>query len=184
MANAAKILTLALVLLLSPVACQAPAFNPDSPLSRVPLQSTLVLHEDLTIKANTVSLWFQQGEQIPEKLLDHYQPHCKFETYKMQAADKPVRADRFSIHNVVRWDDYAMLGVQLAAVTIGIGTFGSGDDASPVNMATEMFLHSEQQPDVYRLVCSQWNDATTGEHVTINEIRHALGEYFSLKMPG
>ncbi len=166
--------------------CQAPPFSPDSPLSRVPLHSRLILHQALTIPANKVSLWFQEGKQIPEKLLDRYYPHCKFETFTMKTRAKTIEVDTFVIYKVVRWDDYALQSIQLAWAQFGVG-IGIHDalDGGPsfVNVATEMFLQSDKQPDVYRLVCSQWEDPVDSNHVTINQIRHTLGNIFTLELP-
>jgi len=122
---------------------------------------------------------------MPANNLNRYYPHCKFETWQMQDSEKTVEPDTFVIHKVVRWDDYAMQPIQMASsrVSAGIGVHLNGSDPSPINTAMEMFLHSERQPDVYRLICSQWEDATEANHVTINQIRHALGDTFSLQLP-
>ncbi|MFO8025968.1 hypothetical protein [Thiohalophilus sp.] len=166
-------------------ACQAPPFSPDSPLTGVPVQSTLILHEPLTLPPRTVSLWFQNGKQQKESNLDRYYPHCKFETLRMQDVSKIVQPDTFVIHKVVRWDDYATQPVQLAhnRFISGLTPGDSDGGLSHVNTATEMFLRSGRQPDVYRLVCSQWEDAAEANHVTINQIRRVLGEIFTLKLP-
>lgn len=164
--------------------CQVP-FSPDSPLTPVPEQSTLVLHRALTIPPQNVSLWFQNGQQTLSNDLNRYYPHCKFETRELQAMKKIIQPDTFIIHKVVRWDDYARRHVQLAAtrMRVGIGIGGSGAGPGHFNTATEMFLHSPRQPDVYRMVCSQWEDAGEANHVTINQIRRTLGDVFSLNLP-
>lgn len=175
------------VALLSLAACQAPPFSPDSPLTPVPVHSVLVLHEPLTLPPQTVSLWFQAGRQMPPNDLDRYYPHCKFETLQMQDKEKTVQPDSFVIHRVVRWDDYAMHALQLATSRLspGLGLgMGNGDPGpSHLNTTTEMFLRSAQQPDVYRLVCSQWEEASDANQVTINQIRRALGKTFTLELP-
>ncbi|MFP3874196.1 MAG: hypothetical protein ACLFQT_06775 [Thiohalophilus sp.] len=122
---------------------------------------------------------------MPANNLDRYYPHCKFETLQMLDNEKTVAPDTFIIHKVVRWDDYAMQPVHLASsrISAGIGLKIADSDPSPINTATEMFLQSEHQPDVYRLICSQWEDASEANHVTINQIRRALGNTFSLQLP-
>lgn len=166
-------------------ACHAPPFSPDSPLTPVPVESRLVLNRPLHIPPGTVSLWFQKGKQMPPNNLDRYYPHCKFETLQMQDSEKTVEPDTFVIHKVVRWEDYAMQPVQLASsrISAGIGGHINGGAPGPINTATEMFLRSERQPDVYRLICSQWEDPSEANHVTINQIRLALGDTFSLQLP-
>lgn len=122
---------------------------------------------------------------MQKKRLDHYEPHCKFETYSMKSDTKTIEPDSFLISKVVRWDNYASQPIKLAQARIGIGfgIYGSADSPSFVNIATEMFLKSEKQPDVYRLVCSQWEDPAEANHVTINQIRRTLGDTFTLELP-
>lgn len=178
-------LILSIVTLTLITACQTPSFTPDSPLTPVPVQSTLILHERLTMPPQTVSLWFQKGMQMHANDLDRYEPNCKFETLNMQDTQKLIEPDSFVIHKVVRWDDYAMQPIQLAASRINVGLGSGNNDGGPshLNTTTEMFLRSERQPDVYRLVCSQWEDAADANHVTINQIRQALGKSFTLRLP-
>jgi hypothetical protein len=102
----------------------------------------------------------------------------------MQDSEKTVNPDSFRIYKVVRWDDYAMQPIKLAAFGTSMGVLmADGGSVTHLNVTTEMFLRSENQPDVYRLVCSQWEDAADAEHVTINQMRRALGNTFSLKIP-
>jgi len=166
--------------------CQSPPFSPDSPLSPVPVQSRLILHETLTIPTDQLSLWFQDGKQMLKNDLNFYHPHCKFETLNKQDSPKQVRPDTFSIHKVVRWDNYVSNTVRLAQLRFGVGMGMVAKDSGgigPLNAATEMFLKSEKQPDVYRMVCSQWEDANDLNHVTINQIQRTLGKIFTLELP-
>lgn len=163
-------------------ACQTPPFSPDSPLTPVPVDSTLVLHQQLIMPPQTVSLWFQNGRQMHPNDLDRYDPHCKFETLQMQDSAKTVEPDTFVVHKVTRWDDYAMQPVQLASSRFALGMGHDDGGPSHVNTTTEMFLRSARQPDVYRLICSQWEDPAATDHVTINQIRRALGETFTLHL--
>ena len=148
---------LALILVLPLInACQAPPFSPDSPFTPVPVNSTLILHEPLSIPAGKVSLWFQDGRQQLSSGLDRYEPNCKFETLAMQDSEKTVKPDSFRIYKVVRWDDYAMQPIRLATSGTSAGLLmADGGSVTHLNVTTEMYLRSENQPDVYRLVCSQ-----------------------------
>lgn len=166
------------------VGCQTVPIDPlNSPFYSVPVSSRLILHKPVDIEPEQVSAWFQYGKHLPKKQLNYYYPHCKFETWTKLDTAKVVQPDTFIIHKVVRWDDYAAQPVQLAGLGLGIG-FSFGGDGGPahLNMATEMFLRSAQQPDVYRLICSHWEEPSRGNHLTISQMRQALGEWFTLQL--
>ncbi|TDY00486.1 hypothetical protein [Thiohalophilus thiocyanatoxydans] len=165
-------------------ACQAPSFSTDSPLTPVPAESRLILNEPLSIPPGKLSLWFQEGERMAQHELDRYYPHCKFETLEFQENEKIIQPDTFIIHKVVRWQDYALTSIRVASAgaVLDILADGGGGPAH-VTPTTEMFLHSEQQANVYRLACSQWEDPYDANQVTIDPIRRALGNTFTLKLP-
>ena len=70
----------------------------------------------------------------------------------------------------------------LAAAGVGIvfGAGAEGDGGSPETYATHLYLRSARQPDVYQLTCQQWGYPPQGEHVSINDMRRALGTVFTL----
>jgi hypothetical protein len=76
----------------------------------------------------------------------------------------------------------ALDGLQLAGVSIGIGiNIGSrGDGASLQTWSTRMTLRSARQPEVFRLSCGQTALPHEGQHVSINEMRKALGNVLTL----
>jgi len=47
---------------------------------------------------------------------------------------------------------------------------------------TRLSLKSEKQPEVFRLSCGQWGYPPQLEHVTIGEMRKALGEILTLTL--
>jgi hypothetical protein len=69
-------------------------------------------------------------------------------------------------------------------VSIGIGIkIGSrGDGASLQTYSTRMMLRSTRQPGVFRLSCGQTALPHEGQHVSINEMRKALGGIFTLEL--
>jgi hypothetical protein len=69
-------------------------------------------------------------------------------------------------------------------VSIGIGiNIGSrGDGASLQTYSTRMTLRSARQPEVFRLSCGQAALPHEGQHVSINEMRKALGGIFTLDL--
>jgi hypothetical protein len=47
-----------------------------------------------------------------------------------------------------------------------------------------MQLRSAEQPDVFRLSCAHWVYPPYDQHVTIAEMRKALGNVFTLELAG
>ena len=152
----------------------------DLPEYRLPVGSTLVLLEDVSIPANSASIYLQGGRILPFGGVDLYHPHCKFELRTLRPAPQRVDADTFVIVKVRRESDYARdTRVQWLA---GGGVMFMSDGPSPQMYATLIFLRSEAQPDVFRLTCGHWEDPVDAEHLTIGQICQALGDVFTLKL--
>ena len=86
--------------------------------------------------------------------------------------------DSFVVTKIVdQSEDVATGWPTFAALGMGI-VFGDG----PVHLtfSTTMYLESKVQPDVYRLTCQRWDWPNIGEYLSINEMRQALGDYFTL----
>jgi len=50
------------------------------------------------------------------------------------------------------------------------------------NYATLMYLNSEKQKDVYRITCQHWEDVMDDRHLTIKQMRQAMGDVFTLNL--
>lgn len=57
-----------------------------------------------------------------------------------------------------------------------------GDGVGPYVFSTHMILRSTHQPEVRELNCRRWDDPALRVHLTIREIRQALGEIFTLEL--
>ncbi len=70
------------------------------------------------------------------------------------------------------------------SIGAGINIGSNGDNGGPSHLikTREMYLASERQPDIMMLSCSQWEDLTYPEHVTVQEMKTALGQYISIKL--
>lgn len=172
------------------VACQTSAYegNENSPFYPVPAGSTLTLTHHLTIPAEQVAAFLQGGEVVASGRINQYYPHCKFELQRRLDKAQTVQPDSFEITKVVQeiGHSVALDGLQLAGVSVGIGiNIGSrGDGASLQTHSTRMTLRSARQPGVFRLSCGQTALPYEGRHVSINEMRKALGGVFTLAVAG
>lgn len=155
----------------------------DSPFYRVPGGSTLVLHRAVTIPPNYVKAYFQDGRRVHAP--NQYEPFCKLEVLPLKPAQQIVQADRFFIKNT-SWvrDIVAMTDTRYFYAALGPIWLRGEDLPSPMFYSTHLYLHSETQPDVYRVVCGHLQDpATLPRHLSVNQIRTALGDFFTLSLP-
>ena len=144
----------------------------------VPLGSTFTLNREITIQPDQTSVYLQNGSIVLVRDVDFYRPHCKFELFTISEQARVVDPDTFVVTRIVdqredvstEWPRYAALGM-------------SGVDG-PVHLtySTTMYLESKIQPDVFRMNCKQWDWPATGEFLSINEMRQALGDYFTLTL--
>ncbi len=174
-------------MLLGVSGCQyVPERSEDSPFYPPPAGSRLVLHEDLKISAHKGGVFIQGGEiQSSYWAIQQYYPYCEFEVRKVKAEPQTVHADTFVITKTVQEADNPAAGLpgthpmfasahgMVAMVDNGIG---------PEGYSTVMYLESPRQPNVLRITCSHWQDPPLAEHLTIAEIRGALGEIFELQL--
>jgi hypothetical protein len=185
--RADRILLWLCVALLS--ACQTMGEREDSPHYAVPVGSTLVLNRPVEIPPYQAGVYLQAGQVAPG--VNRYAPHCRFELTTVAERAQRVEPDRFLVRRVSRpWGQTRAPTepVHVAGVHIGIGVvFGVGgsrqDGPGLAILRTVLDLSSERQPQVYRLTCEQWDDFARARHVTVREIREALGELFTLQIP-
>ena len=153
----------------------------DSQVFSVSLGSTFTLNREITIQPDQVSVYLQNGKIERVGDVDFYRPHCKFELFTISEQARVVKPDTFVVTRIVdqredvsrQWPRYAALGMA-----------DSGGDTGPIHMtfSTTMYLESEIQPDVFRMNCKRWDWPNIGEYLSINEMRQALGDYFTLSL--
>lgn len=174
-------------------ACQTTRYEGDesSPYYAPPVGSHVVLHREITIPPEEVSVMLQNGRIVRPSEVNTYYPHCKFEVRRRLGVAQIVRPDDFIVTRVVRDLLHSVdAGTSMQArVSVGIGIGVSagggenGDGPSVQTYATRMDLHSSTQPEVFRLTCGQWGYPYEGEHVSVNGMRQALGDVVTLRLP-
>lgn len=169
-------------------ACQTSAYegNENSPFYLIPVGSTATLTRNLTVPAEQVAVFLQGGDVVASGGINQYYPHCKFELWRRLDTAQTVQADSFEITKVVQEIGHSVTldGLQLAEVSIGIGIHAdaTGNGSSLQTWSTRMTLRSARQPEVFRLSCGQAALLHEGEHVSINEMRKALGNVLTLEV--
>ena len=149
-----------------------------SPFYSVPAGSMLTLNRDITIPGDKVAAYVQDGKVLGYNDVDWYRPNCKFEIYTMSDQPRQVSPDSFRITKVVDEIESSSLQghVHYASVVVGMGL----DRSQVFNYATMMHLHSDMQPDVFRMTCQHWEDVVDDRYLSVEQMRQALGEVFTL----
>lgn len=162
-------LILPLFLLLA--GCAGPASQPAPRfLHEVPVGTLLSLERQLPFKAGTIRVYLQDGRLhqgfgfFGHGGVNRYRPYCMLELNQKPASDLVLEAREYRME-AVRWDiTYQMM------------------DTS--EFRTEWRLSGGGEPQAYAFTCFKADNAAFESHLTLQEIDHAVGEYFRLKEAG
>lgn len=149
----------------------------------VPVGSSIVLNQEVTISGDQVATYVQNGELMSYDAVNKYYPNCKFEIYTMSEQPRTVEPDAFEIIKVVDEIESSSIkkSIQLA-VRGNAYAFGMLDRSHVFNYATMMYLKSEKQKDVYRMTCQHWEDMRDDRYLTVAQMRQAMGDVFTLEI--
>lgn len=161
-----------------------------SRLHDIPAGSTLELHAPVEIPADKRNVYIQNGEHVAYWHLDQWYPYCELILRGLPAHERQVHPDTFVIersqryydmHGDVRAPMLAGLGV---GFEFGVGAANGGDDGgpSPWLYITELQLRSQRNPAVEKLLCGHLQDPPLAEYLTIDQVRKAMGDLFTLHL--
>lgn len=163
--------------------CNTPqSYGPETPYFRFPAGTRLVLNHPLEIPANWATARLQYGKVHAFGHVHEQEPHCIFEINTVSVESQRVEPDIFIVTDVRR-------SVSEIAVFPGFfirSAFADDDAPIPIFYKTTFWLRSDRQPGVRSLVCQVGpysSDFMRLQHLTVMEIRQALGSIFTLEMP-
>lgn len=139
----------------------------------LPLITTVTLNEPFHIRADRANEYIQYGEIKPYDKIVEYYPHCFFELRSVSETARTVSPEIFIVTKISR--DRFMAGFRRIMVA------GGGGDYNPVMSTTQISLHSDTQPEVFRLSCRQLDEPYLARHVSLQQMRETLGELFTLE---
>lgn len=179
-------------LVLTVAMCAGPAraadWGPESPYYRYPAGLTLVLRQTLTVPPDAATVRLQYGRVVASNAVQEHDAHCIFELDTVRETPQTVRPQSMRVLDVRR-SVSTFSGMPVWPFgSIGFRRVGWQDDGGPshVYFKTEFRLQSEVQPEVRSLTC-QSNQMAPGisimRHLTLAQMRQALGDYFSLEWP-
>lgn len=169
-----------LMLLLTLTACQATVVGDETSSSYPPpVGSRFTLKQALTVPADSAHVTLQKGRVVNLRELDLYRPACNLYLKTVRDTGQTVAPDEFVVKRAYRVTTFVAHAGFVRAVGL------SGQDGGPTVLLyrTTLDLESQRQPQVRRLVCERWDHPALGNHLSINEIRQALGDIMTLTLP-
>ncbi len=152
--------------------------NENSKYYRVPVDSTLVLNQSLTIPIRHKRVYFQDGRPLAFYEVNEYQPWCVLRMRAKKDVAQKLVPDEFVVSAVRREDLY-----EVARLPVLVAQFDPGGTEMTYQViASRMELSSDIQPDVQSLSCSRWRIPQDRYWVTIRDVRESLGSIFDLRL--
>jgi len=138
----------------------------------------LVLTRDLAVPTGVSSVFMQNGAVMPRGDIDRKRPHCELRMNRQAKADAPivVRADTFVVESIRR----RRVGDSATVRFASNGLFAF-DRAVFAELVTQMTLRSDVQPIVRYLRCEYWGDPVAGRHLSMEQLRDALGDLITIE---
>ena len=152
--SASLILVLTAVL----VACAQQMNNVNSNYYSIPSGSKLVLRQDLNIPAGKAHVNIQGGGSAAG--LNNFNVGCEIEVRKLGPG--VVKADTFTITRAESSQEWI-------------------NRPSTMRFYRTMYLKSDTQPGVMKMVCQYWDYPLHGKDISVAEMREALGNVASFE---
>jgi len=138
--------------------------------------SRVVVTQPLTASSGA-RVSFQGGALVRRGDIVQWRPYCQFRVRRpagRMSEPLTIKPDSFTVQRTYRTEDsWALRPVQYASSVLDEDFRRS---PSQRTMATYIELHSDSQPDVMYLRCARWADPYNYNHVSISDIREALGD--------
>lgn len=146
--------------------------------------STLQLHQTLTIPAERARVYFQFGKVVGKLDVDQYHPSCNLLSYVVAEQPQIIQPDQFVVVAVSYNTELVGAGHGMLASgrLSGFGLFMNDDGPMAEIFTTILWLGSLKNPDIKRLECSEWREPLRERHLTLAEIRQALGTVIDINL--
>jgi hypothetical protein len=159
--------------------------DPASPYYAYTTGWTVQLHRPLTIPPAAATVRLQYGQIVARNSVQEHDPFCVVELDTVGDAPQMLQPGRFEVWRVTRKID----PVSVARPSPWVKAHRVMDDGEPsfLYYITEFRLRDPAQPNLRSMRCA-WNQFAPGNrmlmrHLTLNEIRWALGDWMSLIPP-
>lgn len=132
--------------------------------ANIPAGSILKVNQALTIPANEARTTLQFSKQVSLSQLDTWEPYCQLLVRTLSRKNRQIPKTDFRITRVIRDE----------------APFSSGISFTWL-IKTTMHLESNEDSDIYRLVCGQVWDGATSRRLYMNEFKEAVGDFITIQ---
>lgn len=159
--------------------------NPASPYYAYSTGWVAQLNRPLVIPADSATVRLQYGHVVPRNGVQEQDPYCVVELNTVGDAPQTLQPGRFQVWRVTRSVSFY---AEAASPSMKVRYVDDdGDDPSLLYYKTEFRLRDAAQPNLRGMTCA-WNQMAPGNqplmrHLTLDEIRGALGGWMSLIPP-
>ena len=160
--------------------------NPASPYYAYSAGWVAQLNHPLTIPAGSATVRLQYGHVVPRNGVQEQDPYCVVELNTVSEAPQTLQPGRFEVWRVTR----SVSPIAAAAKSPLMRAFYVDDDQGNTSFLyyiTTFRLRDAAQPNLRGMTCA-WNQMAPGNqplmrHLTVDEIRGALGGWITLIAP-
>ncbi|MCL5060538.1 MAG: hypothetical protein M1449_08580 [Candidatus Thermoplasmatota archaeon] len=178
-----KIIGIVLALLLGGCAgLESP--DPASPHYAYSQGWVVQLRRPLTIEPGAATVRLQYGRIVPRNGVQEHDPFCVVELDTVRDEAQTLQSGRFEVWRVTR-----SVGTTAVAASPFVKAGLADDSGAPsfLYFKTEFRLRDAAQPGLRGMTC-MWDQMAPGNrplmrHLTLDEIRHALGDWMTLIPP-
>jgi hypothetical protein len=163
--------------------------NERSSAFEVPVDSKLVLHRSIEIPPGQGSAYLQQGKLLRWYHVNQYAPYCALGLGARREVVQSVSPDEFVIRKVTQRFLFTLAAVPpeqaghaLRQARLVHAADRADDGMTYEVVGTVMDVHSAGQPEVRALTCANWGLPQGRSYLTVENIRQALGSYFTLEL--
>lgn len=141
------------------------------------------LNRPLQIPPDAATVRLQYGRIVPRNSVQEQDPFCVVELETVRAETQTLRPGRFEVWRVTR----SISSITAAASPLVRALYVMDDSPTFLYYITGFRLRDAAQPELRGMTCA-WNQMAPGNrglmrHLTLNEIRGALGTWMTLIPP-
>ena len=159
--------------------------DPASPHYAYSAGWTVQLNRPLTIPPGAATVRLQYGRIVPRNSVQEHDPFCVVELDTVRDEPQILQPGRFEVWRVTRSVNPITAAVKSPLIKVAF----MDDDGDPsfLYFITEFRLRDPAQPDLRGMRCA-WNQMAPGNrvlmrHLTLDEMRGALGDWITLMPP-
>ena len=141
------------------------------------------LNQPLTIPPDAATVRLQYGRIVPRNSVQEHDPFCVVELDTVRSEPQTLQPGRFEVWRVNR----SVSPIAAASPLIRVGFVVDNGEPTFLYFKTEFRLRDVAQPNLRGMSCA-WNQMAPGNralmrHLTLGEIRSALGDWMTLIPP-